>query len=57
MSWPDPVTVKIPPLALALPTSAGLPTSSAVHGEGREGADDDPKVRFVKLAVAVVLAT
>ena len=57
ISWPEPFTVKMPPLALALPTSAGLPMSPAVQGEGREGAEDDPRVTFAKLAVAVLLAT
>ena len=34
---PDPVTVNMPELAVALPVTTGLPMSRAVHGGGTAG--------------------
>jgi hypothetical protein len=38
MSPPEPVTVKVPSLALALPVAATAPMSAVTHGDG-SGAD------------------
>ena len=59
MSLPAPVTVNVPPAAVADPASAGLPMSRLVHGAGRPGVVPEPVPTwtFVNVAVASVEST
>jgi hypothetical protein len=52
ISAPDPVTVKIPELALALPARTGLPMSRAVHGDGTVAVGVAATAGVEKVAVA-----